>query len=49
MVALWKYVEDGEIPAGAVMKTEAQLRRHRRTVGLTAQAAGKSPSQSTAL
>jgi len=49
MVALWKYVEGGEIPAGAVMKTEKQLRRHRRTASLTAKSAEKSLSQSTGL
>lgn len=49
MGALWKYVEGGEIPAGAVLKTEKQLRRHRRTIRLTAKSAGTSLSQSTAL
>lgn len=34
MIALWKYVEWGEIPAGAVFKTEAQLRRQKLTPSL---------------
>jgi transposase len=34
MIALWKYVEWGEIPEGAVFKTEAQLRRLSRTPSL---------------
>jgi transposase len=34
MIALWKYVEWGEIPEGAVFKTEAQLRRQSRTPSL---------------
>jgi transposase len=34
MIALWKYLEWGEIPEGAVFKTEAQLHRQRRTPSL---------------
>jgi len=36
MVALWKFLEWGEIPEGAVLKTEKQLRRRNRTPSLLA-------------
>lgn len=38
MVALWKYVEAGEIPQGAILKTPDQRRNHRRTPGMKARA-----------
>jgi transposase len=36
MVALWKFLEWGEIPEGAVLKTEQQLRYRKRTPSLSA-------------
>jgi len=47
MVALWKWVEQGEVPSGAVLKTPEQRRRHRRTRSLTAR--GRPTSQGNPL
>lgn len=35
MIALWRYAEFGEAPAGSVLKTESQLANHRRTRGVS--------------
>ena len=47
MVALWKWVGQGEVPSGAVLKTPEQRRRHRRTRSLTAR--GRPTSQGNPL
>jgi transposase len=38
MVALWKYLEQGELPHGAVLKTDRQAAAHRLTPSLTRRA-----------